>query len=60
MDKVVRQLKEEHLVLSPFPVAFLARVTMLLSRTISVITTKMCLYSTFFKECEGQKKNPVH
>lgn len=56
MDKLVRQLKGERLVLTLFPEAFLARVTMLVSRITSVITTKMCLYSTFLKECEGQKK----
>lgn len=56
IDKLVRQLNGEGLVLTLFPVAFLARVTRLLSRTTSVTTTKMCLCSTFFKECEGQKK----
>lgn len=62
MDKLVRQLKGERLVLTPFPVTFLACITVLLSRTTSVKTTKMCLYSTFFKECDGQKKkkNPLH
>lgn len=59
MDKLVRQLKGEHPDLTLFPVAFLAHVTMLLSRTTFVITTKMCLYSTFFKEHEGQKKKKI-
>lgn len=56
MDKLVRQLKGERLVLTLFPVAFLAHVTMLLSRTNSVIATKMCLYSTFLQEAQRPKK----